>query len=191
MCAATMTRGAGFLLVVPLLWEVWQEQKAGGQPWYRWLFAVLPLVVFGVWRVSPWGQAFAVVQPGFFARETFAVGRSLRAWQEAFVSIGGANGARAAYSLGEFAALGMILVSIAGTWRRYRAVALFSALMLVLFFFSGVAQGMLRLAATVPSVFLFLAGCGKEPLFDRLWTLVSGVLLGLTVLLFTLRYWVG
>ena len=38
---------------------------------------------------------------------------------------------------------------------------------------------------------MVLAGWGRQPVFDRLWTLTSCLLLGLLALLFSFNYWVG
>jgi hypothetical protein len=56
---------------------------------------------------------------------------------------------------------------------------------------SGVAQGMPRYILALPSVFILLARWGKNPVFDRAWTVASLLLMGLLATLFTFDFWVG
>ena len=56
---------------------------------------------------------------------------------------------------------------------------------------SGAVQGMQRYMLAVPCLFALLAHWGGNRTFDRLWTLVSILLMGLEVLLFTFNFWVA
>jgi hypothetical protein len=55
----------------------------------------------------------------------------------------------------------------------------------------GVAQGMPRYILAVPSVFLVLSQWGESVVFDRAWTLISILLMGMLAALFTFDMWVG
>jgi hypothetical protein len=56
---------------------------------------------------------------------------------------------------------------------------------------SGPAQGMHSYILAAPVVFLFLGRLGRNEAFDRAWSLLSILLMGLLAILFTFDMWVG
>jgi hypothetical protein len=48
-----------------------------------------------------------------------------------------------------------------------------------------------RYILTAPVVFLFLGRLGKNDAFDRIWTILSILLLGVLSVLFAVDFWVG
>jgi hypothetical protein len=56
---------------------------------------------------------------------------------------------------------------------------------------SGVPQGVVRYVLAAPAMFWMLARWGKSPVFDRIWTLVSVLLLGMEAMLFSFNFWVA
>jgi len=56
---------------------------------------------------------------------------------------------------------------------------------------SGPAQGIIRYILGAPAVFVMLAKWGKNPVFDRVWTIASILLMGLLATLFAFNYWVA
>lgn len=64
------------------------------------------------------------------------------------------------------------------------AVIVFSAL-------SGSAQGQARYMLVAPALFIVLAMLGRSTLFDRLWTMASVLMMGLSALFFSFDLWVG
>jgi hypothetical protein len=56
---------------------------------------------------------------------------------------------------------------------------------------SGIAQSMIRYMLVVPVLFWVLARWGKNPVFDRLFSLLCILLLGLEIMLFSFDFWVG
>jgi hypothetical protein len=48
-----------------------------------------------------------------------------------------------------------------------------------------------RYALTAPAVFIALASWGRNPIFDRLWTLASILWMGLLAAAFALDMWVA
>jgi len=63
--------------------------------------------------------------------------------------------------------------------------------MIVFAFTSGSAQGMVRYVLVVPALFWMLARWGRNSAFDRVWSLLSILLMGLEVLLFSFDFWVA
>jgi hypothetical protein len=62
---------------------------------------------------------------------------------------------------------------------------------LVIALTSGVPQGMVRYVLAVPAVFLLLARLGGHPAFDRVWTVVSLLLMALLAALYSVDFWVA
>ena len=58
-------------------------------------------------------------------------------------------------------------------------------------FGSGPAQGIQRYILGAPAVFVMLAHWGKNPIFDRAWTLFSILIMGLLAMLFAFNFWVA
>jgi hypothetical protein len=67
----------------------------------------------------------------------------------------------------------------------------FSLAMIFFTFTSGSSQGMIRYVLAAPTLFWILARWGKHPAFDRVWTLISILLLGLEAMLFSFNFWVA
>jgi|SRR5690349_67552 len=53
------------------------------------------------------------------------------------------------------------------------------------------AQGIHRYILGAPAVFITLAGWGNKPVFDRAWTMLSILLMGLLAMLFAFNMWVA
>jgi len=56
---------------------------------------------------------------------------------------------------------------------------------------SGATQGMVRYVLAAPPLFWLLARLGKNSSFDRVWSLLSILLLGLEAMLFAFNMWVA
>jgi hypothetical protein len=87
----------------------------------------------------------------------------------------------------------VLLVFVASLWlvRRDPATALFSLAIVFLSVFSGSAGSMARYMLIVPTMYIFLAQLGKNKTFDRAWTILSILLLGMEASLFAAEMWVG
>lgn len=51
--------------------------------------------------------------------------------------------------------------------------------------------GIHRYMLAAPAVFITLAHWGKNPVFDRAWTILSLLLMGLLSMMFAFDFWVG
>lgn len=215
---ATWTRAVGVALVIPLAlaWLQSVDFKTLSfrpVPWKLLgtaLLVLAPLVAYGVWRWTL-GTQFDFVEQSYFGRGAFQWG-AFESWREAFNVIrqgaayqptvqagcwdfaAGITLQNRLYYLFEFVATGLGLVACLLTLRRYPGPALFGLAVLAISFTSGnncVAQGMPRYVLAVPSLFILLARWGRNPVFDRAWTVASVLLLGLLTALFTFNFWVG
>lgn len=102
------------------------------------------------------------------------------------------NEQRTFYYMVEFSATALAIVAGFYTLHKYPGLALFSLMVVLISFFSGVAQGMHRYILGAPAVFVMLGDMGdKNEAFDRGWTIASVLLMGLFAMLFAFNFWVG
>jgi len=156
---ATWTRVVGIALVIPLAiaWLTELDRKHVDRAMViRTLVVAAPLAAYGVWRLSPWGQAFTIVEHIFFSREPFVLQRSLDAWGAAWQSFLSDNPQARVYYAVEFAATILGVAACLWTLRSHPGLALFGLAVIVLSLTSGVAQGMHRYVLAVPSIFIVL-----------------------------------
>ncbi len=194
--AATWTRASGALLLLPLLWCWWRgggfallrARPAAGA--LRLLLACAPLAAYLLWNAAL-GAPFHVVEEAYFDRGLLVIGRSWYVWSEAAAALWGDVAATRVYYLVEFAAIGLGLLTGALLLRRDPALALYSLALILLALTSGVAQGMHRYVMASPALFLVMARWGRSELFDRVWTLVSLLLMAVYAAMFTFDFWAG
>jgi ABC-type sugar transport system permease subunit len=155
------------------------------------LNSLAPLVAFAVWKFSYWGAAFGRVEELFFGRGFLSLGVSYYNWRQAFWSLFGPNPQTAAYYAVEFGAIVLGIVACFATWKRYPGLSAYGLAVVLLSLTSGPAQGMHRYVLAAPSVFLFLSRLGKNPTFDRAWSIISILIMGLLAMMFTYDMWAG
>ena len=191
---ATLTRAVGIALFIPLavawLGEFDRHHINGGTV-LRTLAVAAPLAAYGAWHFSDWGQAFAIVEHIYFSREPFALQRSLEAWTVAWNSFLSNNSQARVYHSVEFAGILLAVAACLWTLRDRPGMALFGLAVIVLSLTSGVAQGMHRYVLAVPSIFLALGRLGRSESFDRGWTLLSTLLMGMYATLYAFDLWAG
>ena len=195
---ATLTRAVGVALVIPLVYNFirsrdWNHLDLGDglKTLTMGLLTIAPLAAYFVWRTSTWGQMFQLVEDNYFGRQFLAIGESIWAWSQAFISMFGENRPMAAYYMVEIAAILLGYVACLFTIRRYPEITMFSLAAITISLISGEAQGMHRYVMTAPSVFLFLSWLGKSETFDRAWTVASTLVMGVMALLFAADMWAG
>jgi hypothetical protein len=203
---ATYTRAVGIALVIPLMiswlkeeeWRdfdmEWRQIYYKGLPWkiiWHGVVVFAPILAFMLWKVSYYGMAFSKVEEEFFGRGLFTLGMSFIGWSESIRQLFGSNPQASAYYLIEWG--GILLGSTACIvgFRRHPDLAWFGLAVVVLSFTSGPAQGMHRYILAAPPVFLFLSRLGRNKAFDRSWTILSILLMGMYAMLFTFDMWTG
>jgi hypothetical protein len=195
--AATWTRAAGALTLIPLAWYWWQ-----GGGWKRLtqafslrevgqvLLLGSPLAAYLIWSVA-FGQPFYFIEHTYFQRGLLLLSQSYAAWQAAWQWMLGPYSAGQAYYLVEFAAIGFGLVACVAMARRHPGLALYSVATIVFSLTSGGAQGMHRYVMAAPVLFLLPAHWGQHEAFDRAWTLGNILLMGLFAAMFSFDFWAG
>jgi len=203
---ATFTRAAGVVLAIPLIiswikeaeWleldMEWKQLYYRGVPWHivaNGLIAASPLLAFFLWRISYNGLAFSLVEEEFFGRGLLSFGVTFITWSDGLRAIFESNSQAAAYYFVEW--LGIVIgfaACIAG-FKKHPDLAIFGFLVVFLSFTSGPAQGMYRYVLAAPPVFLFLSRLGKNPIFDRVWTIASMLLMSSMCAMYMFDMWSG
>jgi hypothetical protein len=191
---AVLTRAVGVLLVVPLggAWvkRLWQEGftlRAVGQG----LLLGIPILVHLTWRASFWGEAFGIVQRQFFGCQLLNFQKALPLWGQGLLALLGDNSAATVHYAIELAAVVLGFTACLLTLKRYPAISIYGLAIMLTSTTCGTAWSISRYLLTVPSVFLVLNQLGRSELFDRLWSMISLLLLALLTTLFCFDFWAG
>ena len=83
------------------------------------------------------------------------------------------------------------LIASLKTIKDYPEPAWFSLAVIIISIGSGPPSGIHRYILTTPAIFIFLAILGKDPVFDRAWTVLSILWMGALAALFALDMWVA
>lgn len=161
-----------------------------GKWWAQGLLALLPLGAYLSWRLSPLGQGWAELQPFYFARGFLSIQRTLSDVRNVYEYAQTTSQAAVYFSI-EAAAVALALVASVWLLRRDRPLALFGLAVVLLSVLSGSVQSMARYVLISPPLYIFLAHLGRNKAFDRIWTLASVLLLGMSAMLFAFDMWVG
>lgn len=206
---ATLTRAVGVALVaailIRLVLDQWEAHKQGTASWrlgYLLQSAVclaLPVITYLAWSLSPLGQRFKVVDEQWFGRGILQFSSTLYNWRSIIQALLGHGKAwqisnptqSAIYFSLEFLAILLALAALLACARTYPALAVFSLFAWVIPVFSGSPQSLIRYMLVLPTNYLFLGRLGRSQVFDRAWTLVSLLLMGLLATLFSFDFWVA
>ena len=214
---AAIVRPTGLVLALPLAWmagAMWFETLRNNREALRdrlvavrlaaaAIVPLVPIAVFLVWKNSILGQNWQLVEDNFFHR-TFDVNYSIDMWGKVVDSFfSGVDKTGGIFAQGALPSsstvyiglelLAVVAAVVASVWlfRKMPGVALFGLGILALSVFSSSAQGMDRYVLAVPAIFLMLASLGRKITFDRAWVLVSTLLMGMLVMLYTFGFWVS
>jgi hypothetical protein len=205
--AATMTRAVGIALIIPMAvtwlrigewldldleWRQIFHEGVPLRPLGRALLAFSPFFAFIIWRFSYLGLAFEYIESNYFFRDFMQLGTAYYLWAEAFEAISkGADPQFVAYHLTELLGLMIGVAACVATVKTHPEIAWFSIAVVLISFGSGPIQGIHRYILGAPAVFVALSRWGKDPAFDRAWTILSILLMGLYAMLFAFDMWVA
>jgi hypothetical protein len=204
---ATMTRAVGIALVIPMLiawirlgeWVdldlEWRQIFHAGiplRPLGRALLAISPLIAFLIWKVSYFGLAFDYIESNFFGRGFLSLGSAFYSWSESLrTMLAGTNPQHTAYYITEFLGLVIGVTACVVTIKTHPELAWFSVAIVLISWGSGPAQGIHRYVLGAPAVFIALSRWGKNPVFDRAWTILSILIMGLLSMMYAFNMWVA
>lgn len=205
--AATLTRAVGVLLIIPMLmmwfrsgdwldldleWRQIFHEGIPRRPLYHALLAFSPLITFLIWKFSYLGLAFDYIESNYFGRGFLSLGQSFFTWAEAFrTMVAGAEPQHTAYYFTEFLGFAIAIAACILCIRLYPELGWFSAAVFLISWGSGPAQGIHRYILGAPAVFVALSHWGRNPVFDRAWTILSLLLMGTLAMLFAFDMWVA
>jgi Gpi18-like mannosyltransferase len=197
--AATLTRAVGVALVIPMLiaWYRsgdWKQIFLGGLSWHpvsRLVAALAPLITFLIWRFSYYGSAFNYVEEKFYRNTFMNVGNAIRDWTQAFQALSMQIPQRGANYLIIIILTALALVACFKCMKQYPEASWVSLAIIIISLGSGPASGMHRYVLTTPAVFIALADWGKNPVFDRAWTVASIMWMGFLAAMFAMNLWVA
>ena len=175
--------------------EQWRQlihRRVPRQPLARALLSVSPLIAFLIWKFSYLGLAFDYIEANFFGRGFLELGYAFYAWSDAFRTLLRADNLQhTAYYLTEFLGLAIAVVACIVTLKSHPEIGWFSLAVVLISWGSGPAQGIHRYILGAPAVFVALARWGGNPVFDRVWTVLSILLMGMLATLFAFDMWVA
>ncbi len=203
---ATLTRAVGAALIIPMLvtwfrndewmpldleWRQVFYQGIPLKPLWHALLAFAPAITFFIWKFSYYGLAFDFIESNYFGRAYLDLGYAFYSFTEAWHQIMTGNPQRAAYFSLEIAGLALGFLACFLTFKSHPELAWFSFTVVMISWGSGPIQGIQRYILAAPVVFVTLARWGKNPVFDRAWTILSILLMGLLAMLFAMDMWVA
>lgn len=204
---ATLTRAVGVALIIPLAltwlqtgdwmdldieWRQIIHQGIPLRPAYNFLLVLAPLIAFLIWKFSYLGLAFDFIESNFFGRGFLSLGQAFYAWGTAFRSmLSGAEPQHTAYYASEFLGIVIGIATCIAGMKISRELGWFSLAVMLISWGSGPAQGFHRYILAAPMVFIVLARWGRNPAFDRAWTVLSLMLMGLLATVFAFDMWVA
>jgi len=218
--AATLTRAVGIALIIPMAigwirtqewyaldleWRQLYFKRPPWQPVWHFLLAFAPVFVFLAWKFSYNGFAFDFVEGNYFGRAALDLQTAFYTWGRAFSEMFAGffnlkvpqqlqffvNPQHSAYYFTEFICLVVALVAILRCLKTDPEVAWFSLAVFLISWGSGPAQGINRYVLAAPAVFISLARWGKNPVFDRVWTIASLLLMSLMAMMYAFNFWVA
>jgi hypothetical protein len=205
--AATLTRAVGVTLIIPMLmawfrtaewldldleWRQIFHQGIPLRPLYHALLAFSPLITFLIWKFSYLGLAFDYIEANYFGRGFLSLGYAFYGWSEAFrTMVSGNNPQHTAYYITEFLGFAIAIAACIICIKLYPELGWFSFAVVLISWGSGPAQGIHRYILGAPAIFIALSRWGRNPVFDRAWTILSILLMGALAMLFAFDMWVA
>jgi Mannosyltransferase (PIG-V) len=201
-----LTRAVGIAIFIPLFvnwlrtgdwmdldleWRQIFHQGIPLQSLGRALLVFVPLITFFIWKFSYYGIAFDYVEMQFFGSRFMDLGGAFFTWAEAWRSMFIGIPERTANYILIFFIFVLGMIACIKTIKNYPEAAWFSLAVIIISFGSGPPSGMHRYILTTPAIFIFLASLGRNPVFDRAWTIFSILWLGALAALFALNMWVA
>jgi len=203
---ATLTRAVGVSLIVPTMiawfrsgdWSdldlEWRQiflQGIAWRPLARLVLALAPLITFLIWKFSYYGMAFDFVERTFFGSTFMNINRAIQDWSQAFHSLSMDIPQRGVNYLLIIVLFSIALVACFKCMKDYPEAAWVSLAIILISWGSGPASGMHRYILTTPAIFIALADWGKNPVFDRVWTVTSVLWMGFLSAMFAMNLWVA
>jgi hypothetical protein len=198
-CCATLTRAVGVALLVPIGIAWLQDIRTGelkevpylARQFGKILVGALPLVTYLAWHSSHLGKMFDWVERDFFGRGILRFGQAWGQWRYAITELAAKNPQTAVYYGIEISIIMVSLIGCLFLIHQRPGLAAFSLLVLLVSIGSASPQSVSRYLLVMPTTYIFLSHLGRSAIFDRAWTLLSLLLMGMLATLFSFNFWVA
>ncbi len=213
--AATLTRAVGIMLIIPMAiawiqtnewydldmeWDQLYFRQPPWRPLWHAFLAFTPLIVYLIWKFSYYGAMFDYVQTLYFGRAPLNLGNGFTIWAHTVYGVFAGHEIgrtdivaplawRAHYAI-EVACVVLGFAAILRSLKTDPEVAWFSLAAFLIAWVSG-PPGIHRYMLAAPALFITLARWGKHPVFDRVWTIISLLLMGFLAMLYAFNFWVA
>lgn len=210
---ATLTRAVGMTLIIPMAimwirthewyaldleWDQLYFKRPAWRPVWHALLAFTPLLVYMVWKLSYYGAMFDYVETAYFGRAPLDLAKGFGAWMYALYDVVQGHalgrpdmlspfGYRAQYLI-EVCSAALGFVAIVPALKTDPEVAWYSLAAFLIAWVSG-PPNIPRYMLAAPALFITLARWGRNPVFDRAWTLLCLLLMGLLAMLYAFNFY--
>lgn len=188
---ATLTRPTGVLLFLPMA-TVWLDHWWRGDdlPRHNLLAIGLPILTFFGFNFWLQGQGLNTFQAQEDFGRYFLQPVALCIFLQQVVWIG--TNAAGAVTVGLDIVLTLMATALSiREWKYHPGLALYGLAAVWLPLGTGQLVSQNRYVLIVIPIFMVLARWGRNPVFDRVWTIISLLLFGLYTTLFTQGFWAG
>jgi hypothetical protein len=121
-----------------------------------------------------------------------SIENSIRSWKDGFFyAFYKQKGEAMIYFSLKIFSVALAFVAGLALIKRDPEVAAFSLAIVIFSALSGSAQSLARYMLTAPAMFIFLGMLGRNKVFDRAWTIISLLLMGMSVTLYSFDMCVG
>lgn len=201
-----LTRAVGISIFIPMFvnwlrtadwldldleWRQLFLQGISRRSLWRAFLVFSPFITFLIWKFSFYGLAFVFVEIDFFGSRFMDLGRAFFAWTEAWRSMFLGIPERTANYMLIFFLVILGLFACFRTMKDYPEATWFSLTVIAISLGSGPPSGIHRYILTAPAIFIYLARLGRNPVFDRAWTIFSILWMGALAALFAFNMWVA
>jgi hypothetical protein len=205
-CCTVLTRAVGIAILIPMLVNWWRTrdgmdfelgwrqlipQRITRRSVWRAFLLFAPLITFLIWKFSFYGIAFTLVEKRIYGSAFMDLDTAFSVWVEAWRSIFMGIAPRTANYILIFIIFGLGILASFKTMKEYPEVAWFSLVVILISVGSGPPSGIHRYILTTPAIFIYLARLGRNPVFDRAWTIASILWMGALAALFAWNMWVA
>jgi len=193
---ATWTRTIGGVLIIPLAMSWFLAYRAASaDDRATWLLRLpvlaLPLLAYAIWRMA-FGTEFDFVQANWFGNQLFQFELTVDAWRQILDRAQDNPETQIIVAL-NVGSVALALLSCLYMVRQYPRLAIFGALAVIIPLTAGWTgtQSSFRYVLVVPTLWVLLGTWTQNPTFERIWMLVSILLLGMQAFLFSFDFWVA
>ncbi len=199
---AILTRPNGIALLIFLISEYLYKKYRNNRSFYKnfrkaeiinfFEIIIIPVAIFMIINFSNFGKNFHYVESQIFSRNILNLSILAKTFTGTISSILSGNLHATVFFILETSGISLSIVSIILFFKKSPSLSLFCSFSLIMGLTSGPFQSNIRYILSLPIIYLFLSDVStKHVLFEKIWSIVSILLLGFLLTLFSFNFWVG